>query len=381
MAKASDLFGGSVTNHAGLTGLGADDHPHYLNTARGDARYYTKAAIDTALDGKASTSHGHSLASLTDITLSAIGAGEFLMWDGAKFINRTFAEAGLAAASHAHTWASITGKPSSFTPAVHGHGIVDITGLQSALDGKAAAAHGHVIANITGLQTALDGKAAAGHSHTKADIGLGNVDNTSDANKPISTATQAALDTKAASSHSHGIVDVTGLQAALDGKAASSHSHTFASLGSKPTTLAGYGITDAASAGHSHAWSAITGKPSSFAPSAHGHPISDVTGLQAALDSKAGFNRVIVSAAHTAVAEQVVAVDTTGAAITITAPASPSANDYFYVADVGANAETNNITVDFGAENFNGSAQDFLMDVNEFGAGFIYTGTTWRLLR
>ena len=31
---------------------------------------------------------------------------------------------------------------------------------------------------------------------TKADVGLGNVDNTSDINKPISTATQAALDTK-----------------------------------------------------------------------------------------------------------------------------------------------------------------------------------------
>jgi WD40 repeat protein len=31
---------------------------------------------------------------------------------------------------------------------------------------------------------------------TKADVGLGNVDNTSDLNKPISTATQAALDTK-----------------------------------------------------------------------------------------------------------------------------------------------------------------------------------------
>jgi hypothetical protein len=31
---------------------------------------------------------------------------------------------------------------------------------------------------------------------TKADVGLGNVDNTSDANKPISTATQAALDLK-----------------------------------------------------------------------------------------------------------------------------------------------------------------------------------------
>ena len=32
------------------------------------------------------------------------------------------------------------------------------------------------------------------HSVTKAQVGLGNVDNTSDANKPISTATQTAID-------------------------------------------------------------------------------------------------------------------------------------------------------------------------------------------
>ena len=32
---------------------------------------------------------------------------------------------------------------------------------------------------------------------TKADVSLGNVDNTSDVTKPISTATQTALDTKA----------------------------------------------------------------------------------------------------------------------------------------------------------------------------------------
>lgn len=38
--------------------------------------------------------------------------------------------------------------------------------------------------------------APSNHTHTAADIGLGNVDNTSDADKPISTATQAALDNK-----------------------------------------------------------------------------------------------------------------------------------------------------------------------------------------
>jgi len=34
------------------------------------------------------------------------------------------------------------------------------------------------------------------HSVTKAQVGLGNVDNTSDASKPVSTAQQAALDLK-----------------------------------------------------------------------------------------------------------------------------------------------------------------------------------------
>lgn len=42
------------------------------------------------------------------------------------------------------------------------------------------------------------------------------------------------------------IADVAGLQAALDGKAASSHSHAWGDITSGlPTTLAGYGITDA----------------------------------------------------------------------------------------------------------------------------------------
>lgn len=38
--------------------------------------------------------------------------------------------------------------------------------------------------------------APSNHTHTAADIGLGNVDNTSDADKPISIATKAALDNK-----------------------------------------------------------------------------------------------------------------------------------------------------------------------------------------
>jgi hypothetical protein len=53
----------------------------------------------------------------------------------------------------------------------------------------------------------------------KADVGLGNVDNTSDAAKPVSTATQTALNGKANTAHTHAIADVTSLQTSLDAKA------------------------------------------------------------------------------------------------------------------------------------------------------------------
>lgn len=141
-------------------------------------------------------------------------------------------------------WVDITGKPSTFTPSSHAHVISEVTNLQATLDGKAASSHAHIIADVTGLQTALDGKAAASHTHLASQISdstaagrtlltavdaaaqrttlsINNVDNTSDVNKPISTAGQTALNGKADTSHAHAIADVTGLQTALDGKQAS----------------------------------------------------------------------------------------------------------------------------------------------------------------
>lgn len=80
------------------------------------------------------------------------------------------------------------------------------------------------------------------HAVTKAQVGLGNVDNTSDVNKPVSTA-QAAADAavlaaaepigtaaSTVSAHAagvgvHAIASVTGLQTALDAKSSTSHDH------------------------------------------------------------------------------------------------------------------------------------------------------------
>lgn len=61
------------------------------------------------------------------------------------------------------------------------------TAVQSALDLKEAA-NSNIQAHISSTSNP--------HSVTKTQVGLGNVDNTSDVNKPISTATQSALDLK-----------------------------------------------------------------------------------------------------------------------------------------------------------------------------------------
>ncbi len=52
---------------------------------------------------------------------------------------------------------------------------------------------------------------------TRADLNVDNVDNTSDANKPISTATQTALDGKAPSVHNHTTANIAGLDTTLSG--------------------------------------------------------------------------------------------------------------------------------------------------------------------
>lgn len=115
-------------------------------------------------------------------------------------------------------WNDITGKPTTFTPSAHTQAISTITGLQAELDeipttpadiGAATAAQG-ALADTAVQPAALSGyvpttRTVAGKALSanitlsKTDVGLANVDNTSDANKPVSTATQTALNGKASS--------------------------------------------------------------------------------------------------------------------------------------------------------------------------------------
>ena len=145
---------------------------------------------------------------------------------------------------------------------------------------------------------------------TKSEVGLGNVDNTSDLNKPVSTATQNALDAKANKTHQHGNADITDIDAGkiksgvidieripkgalercivvADDTARKALTTATVQVGdtvkvtatglmyfvvddTKLSTDEGYEVYTAGAA-TSVPWSGVTGKPSTFPPSTHTH--------------------------------------------------------------------------------------------------------------
>ncbi|NDD54151.1 hypothetical protein EBZ39_09790 [bacterium] len=127
-----------------------------------------------------------ALADVTWSTLNGIPA-----WVSAS---TTYGQSLLAAANAAAAKTLL-----SFTKSDIGLGNVDntsdagkpiSTATQSALDLKAPLANPTFTGTVGGI--------------SKSMVGLGNVDNTSDASKPVSTAVQAALDAKSATTHGHG---------------------------------------------------------------------------------------------------------------------------------------------------------------------------------
>lgn len=157
-----------------------------------------------------------------------------------------------------------------------------LTGRVGAVEtGKANAVHNHAISEVTALQTSLDAKSATSHTHstlypdktatethtastsnphatTKTHVGLSNADNTSDVNKPVSTAMSTALADKSDTSHLH-----TGV---------------YATVGQVLTNVpAGAVFTDT-----------VYVHPTN-------HAISVITGLQTALDNKVDDSQVLTN--------------------------------------------------------------------------------------
>lgn len=234
------------------------------------------------------------------------------------------------------TWANLTGKPSTFPPEDHNHDdrYFTETEMNSKLAGKANSSHTHKKADITDFPTSMPAsdvpawaKASTKPTYTKAEVGLGNVDNTADKNKSVKYATSAgsagtasSVDwsgvknpptTYAPSAHTHGSGDITSLSAdKITGVIGIDHLPAGAlerckivaddtarfkltkndiqngdtvKVGTdanakmylviddtKLSSEAGYTIYTAGSA-TSVPWSGVTGKPSTFTPSAHTH--------------------------------------------------------------------------------------------------------------
>ena len=234
------------------------------------------------------------------------------------------------------TWANLTGKPTTFPPEDHNHDdrYFTETEMNSKLAGKADSSHTHKKADITDFPTSMPAsdvpawaKASTKPTYTKAEVGLGNVDNTADKDKSVKYATSAgnagtasSVDwsgvknpptTYAPSAHTHGSGDITSLSAdkitgvigidhlpagALErckivaddtarfkltksdiqngdtvkvGTDANAKMY-FVIDDTKLSSEAGYTIYTAGSA-TSVPWSGVTGKPGTFAPSAHTH--------------------------------------------------------------------------------------------------------------
>ena len=133
----------------------------------------------------------------------------------------------------------------NFFIGVTGNGVTKIGGYTdvSKLAGIEAGAQVNTVTSVAGYTGAV--------TLAKGDVGLGNVDNTSDANKPVSTATQTALNLKANIASPTFTGTVSGITAAMVGAPSGSGTSTGTNTGdqdlsglvTKITTVNGHALS------------------------------------------------------------------------------------------------------------------------------------------
>ena len=116
---------------------------------------------------------------------------------------------------------------------------------------------------------------SAGHTHTKAQVGLGNVDNTADANKSVKHATTADSATTAGTatnvSAGEGTADAARHVWFSDSTTETKRAYSDKFKYNPVTNNLTVNVTGNAATANSVAWGNVTGKPSTFAPSSHTH--------------------------------------------------------------------------------------------------------------
>jgi hypothetical protein len=125
------------------------------------------------------------------------------------------------AATTASTAYEVAGAVGAHAGGTGVHTIGGVTGLQGALDAKAPTASPTFTGTVSGI--------------TKSMVGLGSVDNTSDAGKPVSTAQQTALNLKANLESPTFTGTVSGITAAMVGAPSGSGTSTGTNTGDAAT--------------------------------------------------------------------------------------------------------------------------------------------------
>jgi hypothetical protein len=240
----------------------ADPHPGYLTAAEGNAAYATAAQGAKA----------DSAVQPAGLTKAAVGLGNV---DNTSDVNKPVSTAQAAALAVKADTTAVVAAVAAHEAAADPH-----PSYLTAAEGNAAYA--------TAAQGTKADSAVQPAGLTKAAVGLGNVDNTSDVNKPVSTAQAAALVAHEAAADPH-----PNYLTAAEGNAA----YATAAQGALAVTAIQPGnaaLSDARTP-TAHKSSHAVGGSDALSPvdigaaaTVHGHAISDVSGLQTALDGKVG---------------------------------------------------------------------------------------------
>jgi hypothetical protein len=213
----------NASGHIPISQLGSliTNAPGVLDTLGEIAEFVT--AVDTAVDtheaktlnvhGIADTAQLETLSGSTSKASAAQAAAELTAGNALTAHNNDSTDVhGIADTSVLATQTNISTAITAHNDDTTGvHGIADTAALAttaatSSAIGTAVSDHTAVTANVHGIAdtAALATKTYADSAVTtavaaltKSSVGLANVDNTTDANKPVSTATQTALDLKA----------------------------------------------------------------------------------------------------------------------------------------------------------------------------------------
>ena len=116
------------------------------------------------------------------------------------------------------------------------------------------------------------------------------------------------------------------------------------------------------------------------------HEILNVGNLYTQTQADARYeikrNTYIVNGDYTASINDIIFVNTSASAHTITLPATPVLGHKVLISDLSNNANINNITVGRNSEKIDGAEDNFTIDVNNGSVEFIYTNTTygWRTI-